>query len=74
MLLKDGVCNNTYIVEKIELSESVARRLHTLGMTDGTKIAVLNKKRNGAMVVKIRGTRYALGCAFLSGIFVREAE
>ncbi len=74
MLLRDGLIGSTYIVERIELNEKVARRLHTLGMTDGTKIAVMNKKKHGAMVVKIRGTRFALGGDFLSGIYVREAH
>ncbi len=32
-----------------------------LGLTRGTRIKLLNKKRSGAVIVKLRGTRYAFG-------------
>ena len=72
MVLSKALKGQNYIIEKIELKEDVTRRMHTLGLTDGTKISVLNKKRNGPMIIKVRGTRFALGKGFLDGIFIRE--
>jgi len=37
------------------------KRLEALGMTRGTSVAVLNSKSKGVLIVKIRGTRFALG-------------
>jgi ferrous iron transport protein A len=32
-----------------------------LGMLEGTKVTVVNRKKKGAMIIKIRGTRFAVG-------------
>lgn len=73
MRLSDGKKYRRYIIGKIQLDEAVIRRLHTLGMTSGTIINVLNLKKAGPMIVKVRGTRFALGRGFCEGIFVEEA-
>lgn len=52
---------NTYIVNKINLTGALERRLEMLGMTDGVKLEVLNKKNHGAVILKVRGTRFAVG-------------
>ncbi len=74
MKLSEGIKGNTYITDSIELNEKTARRLQMLGMTHGTPICVLNKKRSGPMIIKIRGTRFALGRGFCDGIFVKEGK
>ena len=51
----------------------VERRLEALGLTTGTQITVLNKKQNGALIVKVRGTRFALGQHIAAGIQIEEA-
>ena len=61
-----------YLVEEIRLELATKRRLESLGMTEGSKIYVMRKKRNGAVIIKIRGTRFALGREIVSGIQVRE--
>lgn len=68
MKLIDGNAGYTYKVLEIQLDEGISRRLQMLGMTIYSNIEVMNKKRNGAMVIKIRGTRYALGKEFVKGI------
>ena len=52
---------NTYIVDKINLTGAWERRLEILGMTNGVKLEVLNKKNHGAVILKVRGTRFAVG-------------
>lgn len=70
MKLSEGIKTNTYIIDHIDLNINVTRRLQMLGMTRGTKVLVLNKKNNGPMIIKVRGTRFALGRGFCDGIFV----
>ena len=41
-----------------------------LGMTRGTSIAVLNSKSRGVLIVKVRGTRFALGRNITKNILV----
>lgn len=70
MKLSQCQIGDTYSVEDIQLGEDIKRRLLMLGMTYGTKITVLNKKGHGAMIIKLRGTRFTLGKDFCSGIMV----
>ena len=58
--LTDALKNNFYLVQKMTLPFKIAKRLEALGMTSGTKISVLNKKKS-AMIITVRGTRFALG-------------
>lgn len=61
MLLKDAQVGRTYIVEAIHLPFQMERRLEALGMTRQTSISVLNRKGKGILIIKLRGTRFALG-------------
>ncbi len=63
MRLSEGQKGKTYTVKTINAEESLERRLRMIGLTDGSFISVLGKKRCGSMVVKIRGTRFAFGSA-----------
>ena len=48
-------------VTDIELPTNIGKRLEALGMTCGTPVTVLNSKNHGVLIVKVRGTRFALG-------------
>ncbi len=72
MNLSEGKVGSTYKVTGIDLPEKITRRLQMLGMTNGTDILILNRKYSGAIIIKIRGTRFALGKAFSEGIMVKE--
>ena len=61
MKLNQGEIAKTYQVIKVEVQKDLQRRLEVLGMTGGTVLEVMNKKSGGTMIVKIRGTRFALG-------------
>lgn len=70
MFLKDTEPGREYTVAGIWLGKKVTHRLEALGMTRGTKVTIVSKKGSGTMVVKIRGTRFALGAGFAQGITV----
>ena len=74
MNLNDSCINQTYQVLGVTgLALPVERRLEALGLTEGTRITVLNKKTKGAMIVKVRGTRFAVGRNIAAGILIEEA-
>lgn len=71
MYLCDGKIGNEYKVEDIELPTNIEKRLEALGMTRGTSVAVLNSKSHGVLIIKVRGTRFALGRNITRNILVR---
>lgn len=74
MTVLDSIPGKTYEVTDILLAEDITRRLESLGIFGGTRVDVLNKKRNGAVIIKARGARWALGKDFAKGITIKEAE
>jgi len=73
MTLNDGEVNAEYIVEKLCLPIHMEKRLQALGMTSGTKVIVLNNKSGGTLIIKVRGTRFAIGKGISKNIEVRRA-
>ena len=74
MYLKDAQIGRTYVVEKISLPFQLERRLEALGMTQQTPVSVLNRKGKGILIIKLRGTRFALGYNITRSIEVKEGE
>lgn len=72
MTLLKGTVGNTYTVKEIELEQTTKRRLEALGLTDGTKVTILNKKENGSIIFKVRGTRLAIGRQIADSIALKE--
>ncbi|MBR5613932.1 MAG: FeoA domain-containing protein [Clostridia bacterium] len=72
MKLSDGAVGKSYSVKNIDLSLKVKRRLEILGMTGNASVDVLNSKKSGTKIIKVRGTRFALGKSFAEGIEVEE--
>ena len=64
----------TYLVKKVNLEGNLERRLEMLGMTDQVKLMVLNKKNQGAVIIKVRGTRFAIGKEIADAIEIEEIE
>ena len=64
----------TYLVKKVNLEGNIERRLEMLGMTDRVKLMVLNKKNQGAVIIKVRGTRFAIGKEIADAIEIEEIE
>lgn len=74
MRLKEGKDNCTYIVESIDIELNLERRLEALGLTPGSRITILNNDKKGAVTVRFRGTRFAIGKRIADHIIVEEEE
>ena len=74
MYLKDEQIGRTYVVQKISLPFQLERRLEALGMTSQTPVSVLNRKGKGILIIKLLGTRFALGYNVTKNIGVSEAD
>jgi ferrous iron transport protein A len=70
MKLSECITHNRYIVRSIALPENIQKRLEALGMTYGTTVDILNAKDKGALIVKVRGTRLAIGYGISDNIEV----
>ncbi len=74
MTILDGKINQGYTVTDISMEENIMRRLESLGINSGTKLLLMNRKRNGTVIIKVRGTRWAIGRDIAVGILVQPAE
>lgn len=72
MKLYEGQKGSTLQVIHMDLPLQTERRLEVLGMLEGTRITVVNRKKKGAMIIKIRGTRFAVGQKITERIEVEE--
>ena len=72
MTLREGKIGQEYQVRDIWLEDKIKRRLQMLGMTKGTGISVLNNKKSGSVILKVRGTRFAVGKKIAEGIVIGE--
>ena len=61
-----------YVVAGVQVDEGITRRLEALGDNEGTPVNILNKKGSGSVIVKVRGTRLAMGRKLSEGICVEE--
>lgn len=74
MTLLDTQKEKWYQVKEIREKENVQRRLEALGILVGTRVQVLNQKRSGSTIIRVRGTRWALGRTIAAGIEVEDCE
>lgn len=74
MTLSQGIPGTIYNVLEVHEEASIERRLAALGLISGTKITLLNKKKRGAVIFSVRGTRFAIGQSIADGILVEVAE
>lgn len=72
MSLFEGMKGKSYEIKGLYVEEGLTRRLQALGLNDGTVITVLNRKKNGALIIRVRGTRLAIGKHISQGIEVEE--
>lgn len=74
MYLSEACVGKNYTVIKLDLPFETKRRLEALGMTDRAPVSVINRKGKGILIIKLRGTRFALGYNITKNITVEEAE
>ena len=73
MKLHEGELGKTYIVYSVMVDDTITRRLEALGVNEMTPVTLMNKKGSGTVIIKVRGTRLALGRRISEGIEIREA-
>lgn len=73
MRLSEGIIGESYRVTHVSVDQQITRRLEALGVNEQTVITILNKKGSGSLIIKVRGTRLALGKKISDGIMVKEA-
>ena len=74
MRLKEGKNHHIYQVQDIDIELNLERRLEALGLTAGSKITILNNDKKGAVTVRFRGTRFAMGRRIADHITVEEIK
>lgn len=72
MTLNNAKVGTSYTVENMDLKIDIKRHLEAIGMILNTTIEVLNKKRNGSVIFKVRGTRLAVGKNISQNITIKE--
>ncbi|MFW5630256.1 MAG: FeoA family protein [Acetivibrio ethanolgignens] len=73
MTLQNGEIGKYYQVTGLEMEGNLLQRLQALGLMVGTKIKVQNRKKDGAVIFKVRGTRLAVGKRIARQIEIEEA-
>ena len=73
MKLHEGEVGKTYTVYRVMVNDAITRRLEALGVNEMTPVTLMNKKGSGTVIIKVRGTRLALGRRISEGIEIREA-
>ena len=74
MTLYEGKIGNSYEISEVFVEENITRRLEALGLNAKTVVTILNRKRKGAMIIKVRGTRLAIGMHIAKSIEVKGEE
>ncbi len=74
MKLIEGEVGHAYLVTEVQIEDRLTRRLEALGVNEQTPVTVLNKKGSGSLIIKVRGTRLALGRKIADGITVSPVE
>lgn len=72
MNLSKGTTNEKYIIEEIKTDDTTKTRLQVLGILKGTKIEILNKRVNGSIIIKVRGTRLGIDKEISKSIKIRK--
>ena len=74
MRLSEGEVGKEYVIDEINTEEKVKRRMLVLGIIKSTKIIILNKKINGALIIKVRGTRIGVSKNVADTVTIMEEE
>ena len=72
MTLYEGEKGKCYSIRSMLMEEALMRRLAALGLNEGTEVKILNRKRDGALIIYVRGTRLAVGKHITTNIEVEE--
>lgn len=74
MTLYEAKKGESYRIEGLFVEPGITRRLQALGLNDGTVVNIINRKKRGALIIRVRGTRLALGKHISSNIEITEQD
>jgi ferrous iron transport protein A len=74
LTLQNAKIGAVYTVNSLNLDKATMRRLEALGLTRGTDIKLLNRNREGSVILMVRGSRLALGRKIAETIHMREVS
>ena len=74
MKLNECAKGSTCYVKNVLVADAIGRRLEALGLNEKSPVVLLHKKGSGSVIIKVRGTRLALGRQIASGIEVEEGQ
>lgn len=72
MLLSEGKEKKRYIIKSIDIDTKLKRRLEVLGLINNTQIEIINKSLTGSLIIKVRGTRFAISTQISKYIETKE--
>lgn len=72
MTLNNGKINGKYIVQSINVDNKTKKRLQDMGITQGGVIKIMSTVGTHAFILRIRGSRVALGKEIIECIEVTE--
>ena len=72
MILSEGTIGKVYLVKEIRAAGPTAGRLEALGVKEQTRIRIQNSRRGGAVIIRVRGTRLALGQGIAGCVRIEE--
>lgn len=72
MTLYEAEKGASCLIKGLYVEPAITRRLQALGLNDGTTVNVLNRKKHGALIIQVRGTRLALGKHISSNIEIQQ--
>lgn len=72
MTLYEAEKGRKYSILGVYVEPGITRRLQALGMNEGTDIYILNRKKKGALIVKVKGARLAIGKHISTNIEIKE--
>ena len=72
MTLQNVKIGGFYTVSALNLDRPTMRRLEALGLTQGTGVKILNRNREGSVILMVRGSRLAIGSKIAETIQMRE--
>lgn len=74
MTLDEGKLNKKYEVLTIQVDQKTKKRLQDMGITQGGVIKIMSMVGNHALILRVRGSRVALGKEITQFIEVKEYE
>jgi len=74
MTLNSGIINGKYVVQSIDVDNKTKKRLQDMGITQGSIIKIMSTVGKHAFILRVRGSRVALGKEIIERIDVSEYQ